>query len=54
MLKDEAWKDYAEDIQNNSYGVERNYTKNKALKYIEEKINIFIEPMQMHIHFLPL
>ena len=43
MLKDEAWKDYAEDIQNNSYGVERDYTKNKALKYIEEKMKEYFE-----------
>ena len=43
MLKDEAWKDYAEDIQNNSYGVERDYTKNKALKYIEEKMKEHFE-----------
>ena len=43
MLKDEAWKDYAEDIQNNSYGVERDYTKNKSLKYIEEKMKEYFE-----------
>ena len=30
------------------------YDNANIISFDEEKVNIFIEPLQMHIHFLPL
>ena len=43
MLSDEKWKDYADDIQNNTFWNESDGSKNIALKHIEEEMRKHFE-----------